>query len=64
MVFLVGWIARELPPDRRVPFLADPGAHSASYLVRLVGGIVVLVWHSRGRTPSFGRRGYMEGKMT
>ncbi len=49
-VFLVGPIARELPPDRHVPFLADLWAHSASYLVGLVGGIVVVVrvWRSRG----------------
>ncbi|MCG3134331.1 MAG: hypothetical protein HMLKMBBP_01636 [Planctomycetes bacterium] len=50
-VFLVGPIARELPPDRHVPFLADLWAHSASYVVGLVGGIVVmvLVWWSRGQ---------------
>ncbi len=50
-VFLVGPIARELPPDRHVPFLADLWAHDASYLVSLVGGIVVmvLIWRSRGR---------------
>ena len=50
VVFLVGPIARELPIDRHVPFLADLWAHSASYLVGLVGGIVVmvLVWRSRG----------------
>jgi hypothetical protein len=50
-VFLVGPIARELRPDRHVPFLADMWAHTASYLVGLVGGIVVMVrvWRSRGR---------------
>jgi hypothetical protein len=50
-VFLVGPLARELPPDRHVPFLADLWAHSASYFVGLVGGLVVLalVWRSRGR---------------
>lgn len=50
-VFLVGPIAAELPADRHVPFLADLGAHSASYLVGLAGGIVVMVrvWRSRGR---------------
>lgn len=49
-VFLVGPIARELPANRHVPFLADLWAHLASYLVGLVGGIVVmvLVWRSRG----------------
>jgi hypothetical protein len=50
-VFLVGPVARILPADRHVPFLADLWAHSASYFVGLVGGIVVLalVWRSRGR---------------
>lgn len=50
-VFLVGPIARELPVDRHVPFLADLWAHSASYLVGLVGGLLVMVWvwRSRGR---------------
>jgi hypothetical protein len=49
-VFLVGPMARELPPGRHVPYLADLWAHWASYLVGLVGGIVVLVlvWRSRG----------------
>jgi hypothetical protein len=53
-VFLVGPIARELPPDRHVPFLADMWAHSASYLVGLIGGIVVIVgvWRSRGRASA------------
>jgi hypothetical protein len=49
-VFLIGPIARELPVDRHVAFLADLWAHSASYLVGLFGGIVVglLVWRARG----------------
>jgi hypothetical protein len=51
-VVLVGPIAHELPADRHVPFLADLWAHSASYLVGLVGGIVVMVqvWRSRRQT--------------
>jgi hypothetical protein len=51
-VFLAGPIARELPADRHMPFLAALWAHSASYLVGLTGSIVVmvLVWRSRGRT--------------
>jgi hypothetical protein len=51
VVFLVGSTARELPADRHVPFLADLWAHSASYLIGVVGGIVVMVqvWRSRGR---------------
>lgn len=53
-VFLVGPIAGEVPADRHVPFLADLWAHSASYFVGFVGGIVVmvLVWRSRGRSSS------------
>jgi hypothetical protein len=49
LVVLVGPIAERLPADRHVPFLADLWAHSASYLVGVVGGIVVLVrvWRSR-----------------
>jgi len=43
-----------LPPDQHVPFLADMWAHSASYLVGLIGGIVVIVgmWRSRGRASA------------
>ncbi|MEX1039814.1 MAG: hypothetical protein WDZ51_04245 [Pirellulaceae bacterium] len=49
-VFLVGHIAETVPPEKHVPFLADMWAHSASYLVGFVGGIVVMVrvWMSRG----------------
>ncbi len=47
MVILVGPIATELPADRHVPFLIDLWAHSASYLVGLVGGVIVRVWRSR-----------------
>src|SRR5207302_6503042 len=49
-VYLVGPIARKLAADRHVPFLADLGAHAASYLVGLAAGIVVMarVWRSRG----------------
>jgi hypothetical protein len=50
-ISLFGAIAEKLPPDRHAPFLADLWAHSASYLVGLVGGIVVmvLVWRSRAQ---------------
>ncbi len=50
VIFLVGPIARQLPADRHVAFLADMWAHSASYIVGLVGSILVLVrvWRSRG----------------
>jgi hypothetical protein len=50
-VSLVGPIALKLPPDRHARFLADLWAHSASYLVGLVGGIIVMVhvWRSRSQ---------------
>ena len=53
-VYLVGPIARELPADRHVPFLADLWAHTASYLVGMAGGVVVLVmvWRARGRAAA------------
>jgi hypothetical protein len=55
-VFLVGPIARELPEERHVPFLADLWAHSASYLVGFVGGIFVIiqVWRKRGQARADG----------
>lgn len=48
-VYLVGPIAVEVPADRHIPYLADLWAHSASYLVGILGGIVVIirVWRSR-----------------
>jgi hypothetical protein len=51
-IILIGRIARQLPADRHVPFIADLWAHMASYAVGLLGGIVVmvLVWRSRGWT--------------
>ncbi len=51
VVVLVGPIKHLVPADRQVPFLADLWAHLASYIVGLVGGVVlvVLVWRSRGR---------------
>ncbi len=48
-VFLVGPIAARLPAERHVPFLADLWAHSASYLVGISGGIVLLVSVRRSR---------------
>jgi hypothetical protein len=50
-VVLVGPIGRQLPADRHTPYLADLWAHSASYLVGFVGGVVVIVqvWRSRRR---------------
>jgi hypothetical protein len=50
-VFLVGPLAVRVPHDRQVAFLADLWAHSASYLVGFVGGIVVLIGVWRSRRP-------------
>jgi hypothetical protein len=49
LIFLVGPVARKLSADRHAPFLADLWAHWASYLVGLIGGLVVMirVWRSR-----------------
>src|SRR5947208_2837462 len=49
VVYLVGPLAKDVPAEKHVPFLADMWAHSASYLVGLVGGLVLLVrvWRSR-----------------
>jgi hypothetical protein len=52
-----GWVrlmepmASEVPAAKHTPFLADLWAHSASYLVGVVGGVVVCVrvWRSRNR---------------
>lgn len=48
-VFLVGAIAANVPADKHAPFIADLWAHSASYLVGFLGGMVVMVrvWRSR-----------------
>jgi hypothetical protein len=50
---LVAWLAAKVPPDRHARFLADGGAHLASYLVGFVGGLVVIVrvWRSRSMSP-------------
>lgn len=54
VVVLGGPITRMLPPERHVPFQADLWAHATSYLVGLVGGMVVIVqvWRSRDREPA------------
>lgn len=53
-VFLVGDIAEAVPVDRHVAFLIDLWAHSASYLIGFVGGVVMMVrvWRSRGPAVS------------
>jgi hypothetical protein len=54
VVFLIGPIHDQLPADCHVPFIADLWAHSASYVVGFIGGIVVIAmtWRSRGRAAS------------
>ncbi|MCB9879287.1 MAG: hypothetical protein H6835_16955 [Planctomycetes bacterium] len=48
-VFLLEPLASRVPSERHVLFLADLWAHSASYLVGFVGGLVLAgrVWRSR-----------------
>jgi hypothetical protein len=48
-IHLVEPLASDVPLDRHARFLADGGAHLASYLVGFVGGLVVIVrvWRSR-----------------
>lgn len=48
-VFLMGPIAQAVPPYKHVAFITDLWAHSASYLVGFLGGIVLIirVWRSR-----------------
>jgi len=54
LVFLVEDLALDVPADRHVPFLADLWAHSTSYLVGFVGGVVLIIrtWQSRRRSES------------
>ena len=54
VVFLLEPLATLVHRDRHARFLADLWAHSASYFVGFVGGIVVIVrvWRSRFVVPS------------
>ena len=51
-VFLLDPLATLVPRDRHARFLADLWAHSTSYFVGFVGGLVVIarVWRSRSRS--------------
>ena len=53
IVELVGPLAAHVPADKHVPFLIDGFAHTASYGIGFLGGLVVmaLVWHSRLASP-------------
>jgi hypothetical protein len=50
VVFLLEPLASRVPGEKHARFLADLWAHSASYFVGFVGGVVVIVrvWRSRG----------------
>jgi hypothetical protein len=50
-IYLVEPMASRVPSDRHARFLADGGAHLASYFVGFIGGLVVIVrvWRSRGK---------------
>ena len=56
-VFLVGSIADRVPAERHVPFLIDLWAHSASYLVGFVGGLIMIVLVLLGRQRKHLRNG-------
>jgi hypothetical protein len=42
-ISLQGWLAAAIPSDKQARFIADWWAHAASYLVGIVGGVVVCV---------------------
>ena len=51
IVFLAGDLASRVPRERHAAFLADGFAHTTSYAIGFVGGLVVIarVWRSRHR---------------
>ncbi len=53
IVQLVGPIAANVPVDKHVPFLIDGFAHTASYGIGFLGGLIVMatVWRSRLAAP-------------
>jgi hypothetical protein len=62
-VYLVEPMASSVPRDRHARFLADGGAHLASYSVGFVGGLIVMVqvWRSRvKRVAADARAGWYE----
>ena len=58
VISLVEPLASRVPSDRHDRYLADLWAHSASYAVGVLGGLVVIVhvWRSRGRLNDQGSR--------
>ncbi len=49
LVHLLEPMASRVPTDKHVAFIANLWAHSASYLVGLIGGIVIIVRVRRAR---------------
>jgi hypothetical protein len=51
LVVLLDPLWTEVPEDRHVAFLTDLWAHSASYIVGFIGGVILIihVWRDRGR---------------
>jgi len=47
------WFGPQIPMEKQAEYMADVWAHSASYFVGFVGGLVLvgLVWRSRVRLP-------------
>jgi hypothetical protein len=48
-LFLMGPIAQRVPEAKHAAFIADSGAHLASYGVGFIGGIVLCIWIWRER---------------
>jgi hypothetical protein len=38
------WLSPALPPEKHARFLADLWAHSASYLIGILGGLIACIW--------------------
>ena len=53
VIALWGPIAREVPRENHIAFLADLWAHNASYLSGFIGGGILIfrVWRGRGAIP-------------
>lgn len=50
-VILIGRLARDVPKERHVAFLADMWAHIASYAIGFIGGLMLIVrtWLTRNK---------------
>jgi hypothetical protein len=50
---LFGELRERVPPEKQIAFMTAGGAHSASYLVGFVGGVVLIVktWRRRSAMP-------------